>query len=415
MHGGGSWAGYRLHDEYKATQGIDSIFLGGVVPSGLMTDPIERLPEGNEFLIKLPSNYCSRTKLDTSITERLLHDFIAEISPDVVHFHAVDTYGLRFLTAVPNIGTKRPLTVFTLHNYMPICLNNGWMVRPDDLGLCVSASTEGCHCCFPALTRREIEIHKELSLRYVLDPDVLVSPSNFAKERYVAWGVPSNKIRIIPNGQKRVKPLPRRADWADGKLRLGYFGQIGIHKGLDVLLHAMTLLPHSLIDNRVISLDIFGSNLTDAPDSGPQYMTNLISAEYRSSLESLMDVLGASVRFHGPYLYDQLGLHMSGVDWVVVPSIQWENQPLTIQEAFSFGRPVICSGIGGMAELVSDGVNGLLSVPGDAERLAKQILFAYEHLESWNDYAERIVPPVTLKETSAQHLKLYEELLNIER
>ena len=50
---------------------------------------------------------------------------------------------------------------------------------------------------------------------------------------------------------------------------------------------------------------------------------------------------------------------MSSVDWVVVPSIWWENSPLVIQEAFMHGRPVICSDIGGMAEKVNDGVDGL--------------------------------------------------------
>ena len=50
---------------------------------------------------------------------------------------------------------------------------------------------------------------------------------------------------------------------------------------------------------------------------------------------------------------------MAEVDWVVVPSIWWENAPLVIQEAFRHRRPVICGDIGGMAEMVRDGVDGL--------------------------------------------------------
>ena len=56
---------------------------------------------------------------------------------------------------------------------------------------------------------------------------------------------------------------------------------------------------------------------------------------------------------------------MAEVDWVVVPSLWWENSPLVIQEAFLHGRPVICSDIGGMAEKVTDGVNGLHFRAGD--------------------------------------------------
>ena len=64
---------------------------------------------------------------------------------------------------------------------------------------------------------------------------------------------------------------------------------------------------------------------------------------------------------------------MASVDWVVVPSIWWENSPLVIQEAFLHGRPVICSDIGGMAEKVDDGVNGLHFRTGDPRSLAQAI------------------------------------------
>ena len=62
---------------------------------------------------------------------------------------------------------------------------------------------------------------------------------------------------------------------------------------------------------------------------------------------------------------------MRHADWIVVPSIWWENAPLVIHEARAAGRPVICSGIGGMAELVEDGVDGLHVPPGDAAALAE--------------------------------------------
>ena len=49
---------------------------------------------------------------------------------------------------------------------------------------------------------------------------------------------------------------------------------------------------------------------------------------------------------------------MSTIDVLVVPSIWYEVSPLVIQEAFMAGVPVITTNIGGMAELVDDGVNG---------------------------------------------------------
>ena len=66
------------------------------------------------------------------------------------------------------------------------------------------------------------------------------------------------------------------------------------------------------------------------------------------------------------------------VDWVIVPSVWWENAPLVIQEAFAFGRPVICSNVGGMAEAVADGTNGLHFARGDARSLAQAMHRAIE-------------------------------------
>ena len=62
---------------------------------------------------------------------------------------------------------------------------------------------------------------------------------------------------------------------------------------------------------------------------------------------------------------------MAEIDWVVVPSIWWENSPLVIQEAFLHGRPVICSDIGGMAEKVEHEVNGLHFRVGDHAALGR--------------------------------------------
>jgi glycosyltransferase involved in cell wall biosynthesis len=58
----------------------------------------------------------------------------------------------------------------------------------------------------------------------------------------------------------------------------------------------------------------------------------------------------------------------------VVPSLWWENSPITIHEAFLAGVPVVASDQGGMAELVQDGVNGFLFRMGDAADLARALM-----------------------------------------
>jgi glycosyltransferase involved in cell wall biosynthesis len=64
---------------------------------------------------------------------------------------------------------------------------------------------------------------------------------------------------------------------------------------------------------------------------------------------------------------------LRSLDVVVVPSLWYENSPNVILEAFAHGTPVIASNLGGMAELVEDGVNGLVFEPGNAGDLARQL------------------------------------------
>ena len=83
---------------------------------------------------------------------------------------------------------------------------------------------------------------------------------------------------------------------------------------------------------------------------------------------------------------------MARVDWVVVPSIWWETGPLTVLEAFQHGRPVICSDIGGMAEKVTDGVNGLALPPRRRRQLADVIERAAATPGLWEEL-RRGIPP----------------------
>jgi glycosyltransferase involved in cell wall biosynthesis len=92
---------------------------------------------------------------------------------------------------------------------------------------------------------------------------------------------------------------------------------------------------------------------------------------------------------------------------VIVPSIWWENAPLVILEAFRRGRPVICSGIGGMAELVRDGVDGLHFRPGDARALAALLGRAAAAPDLWAQLRANLPDVPTIEDAVARHLRLY--------
>src|SRR5213075_3286140 len=67
---------------------------------------------------------------------------------------------------------------------------------------------------------------------------------------------------------------------------------------------------------------------------------------------------------------------------LIFPSTCYEVAPLTIIEAFATGLPVLASNLGAMPDFVSHRRNGLLFQPGDAEDLARQVQWAFDHPEA---------------------------------
>src|SRR5205823_14876537 len=145
-------------------------------------------------------------------------------------------------------------------------------------------------------------------------------------------------------------------------------------KGIDVLLEAMQLLERDFRGH----LWVHGANL----DLQPQ--------EFRDRVDTLLEETRANVTFAGAYAPSEVGELMAAVDWVVVPSIWWENSPLVIEEAFLHGRPVICSNVGGMAEKVAHGVNGLHFRVRDPVSLAAAIEHAVSTPGLWRTLRDAI-------------------------
>lgn len=101
---------------------------------------------------------------------------------------------------------------------------------------------------------------------------------------------------------------------------------------------------------------------------------------------------------------------MAEIDWVVMPSIWWENAPLVIQEAFQHRRPPIVSNIGGMAEMVRDEIDGLHVRPGDPAALARTLRRAMEEAGLWQRLVHGIAEQPSLAECAGRHLALFDSL-----
>lgn len=326
-----------------------------------------------------------------------LDRFLRELQPDVVHLHQTTFLGYDILRQIRN-SVPHAVLVHTLHDFLPICARDGQMLRRGDHERCLQASCRRCHECIPDTAPAEFFLRERFIKAQLEHVDVFLCPSRFLLERYAAWGLPREKLRHEPYG--RATPasqvLPRRHDGGP-RWRFGFFGQLTHYKGVFTLLEAMRHLDAA--SGGAARLWLHGNNI------------DLQTPEFRRMLGHLLDELHPAVTQAGPYQRGELRALMENVDWVVVPSLWWENLPLVIQEAYQCGRPVICGNVGGMAEAVIDGVSGLHFHTGQAVSLAETMQRAATTPGLW-EQLRRGLPAVPTVEAQAERLvALYREVL----
>jgi len=256
------------------------------------------------------------------------------------------------------------------------------------------SSPRRCHQCFPQQSPQEFFLRKQLIQSHFDQVDLFIAPSRFLLERYVDWGVPRTRIRYEQHGLTPIRRFasPERSP----RNRFAFFGVLTPFKGIDVLLRAMKALGPDFPG----TLSVHGASYADQPES------------MRAELDQLFEETSATVLNAGPYDHATLPRLMAETDWVVVPSVWWENSPLVIQEAFMHGRPVICSDVGGMAEKVTHQQDGLLFGVGDEHQLAETLRAAAERPALWDGLAAGISAVRTIDEHVAALESIYNRLLS---
>ena len=326
-------------------------------------------------------------------------DLLGAIEPDVVHFHHFLSIGADLIGA-----TRRVLPdcriVFTFHEFAAICAADGHMVRRTDRSLCDRASPARCHQCLPERPADEFLIRKLWLERQFRHVDIFTCPSHFMIEHYVKWGLPREQVAFVTNGQRSraVRPLLPRPPGP--RNRIGYFGQLHDDKGVHVLLRAVTLLRENGFTD--FQVDINGGGIQHASEPIRREIEAFQDTERRRPAAERL------VSFNGPYSLDQVQSRMARVDWSVVPSVWWEIFGLVISEAWMFGRPVICSNAGGMAERVTHEVDGLHFELGDPAALAATIERACTEDGLWERLHAAIPTPPSRATMADGYLALYQ-------
>jgi glycosyltransferase involved in cell wall biosynthesis len=361
--GGAEIAAYALYCGLRSC-GVDAIFIA-ICPS----ESREMLSLGSdrEFaIISNPLRYDHFYHLSAGDVWQQLKAILVGNEVRLVSFHhflQIGVNSLRALTAETGI----PFTL-TLHEFLAICAHHGQMVTRPARRLCQAPGPSACATCFPEHSRQQFAARKQLIQSALLLAAVFVSPSQFLAERMVAWGLPQDRFVVIENGLRSAQggePRPRAS--IDGRPWVfGYFGQITPFKGADTLLDTVDLLARQPDIGRMIRIRVHGNLMgQEAP-----FIARFNDTFARHGFAT----------YAGPYDNADVRTLMQACDYVLVPSTWWENSPVVIQEAFGAGRPVICTGIGGMAEKVPNRRAGLHFRLGDAADLARAMFEAADEV-----------------------------------
>jgi len=179
------------------------------------------------------------------------------------------------------------------------------------------------------------------------------TPSSYLRDLVVSWGVPGDRVSVMPNPAPAARPSAPRAELRerfglDGET-LAFAGRLTKQKSLEVMLAAVGARP--------------GVTLLVAGD-GEERDALVDGIEQRG--------LGDRVRLLGPVSRDEVLDVFAAADASILSS-SWENFPHSVVESLVVGTPVIATSAGGVAEVVEDGVNGLLVPVGDVAALAAAV------------------------------------------
>ena len=387
MRGGAQQVCYELFEGLKARGDCDVTLLAStdssypaLFKSGAVITGFDGKPDEFLYLMQDYDYWWHKTSSPAAI--EALADFLQLVAPDVVHFHHFFTYGADVLTLTRRVLPQARI-VFTFHEFMSICAADGQMVRRTDRSLCTQASGVRCHQCLPDRTPESFLTRRLWFQSHLNRVDAFTCPSRFMMEHYVRWGIAPERLHWVTNGQRaygKRQPAP------DGpKTRFGFFGQFVDNKGVHILLRAVRLLQAEGFT--AFTVDLNGANLQHASPPVREEIEAFLAEEAERPVEDRI------VQMNGSYHVDELPARMARVDWCVVPSTWWEVFGLVISEAWMFGKPVICSNVGGPAERVEDEVSGLHFQVGDPRALARTIRRACTEAGLWERLAAGVPPP----------------------
>ena len=342
--------------ELLANHGHTVIPFAARNPKNWDTPHSEYFPEGVDF--DHPSMPGVLQFLYSKPAERAMQRLLKDKVIDLAHLHIY--YGQLTSSILEPLKESGIPIVQTLHEYKIVCpvytlLSNGKICQDCTGGSFWHATLNRCNRgSFARSVLSTLESYLSWHLGAVDKIDCFIAVSEFLRRKVIEMGLPAEKVTTIHNAIDTSQTIPCHQP---GEYFL-YFGRLERLKGIFTLIEA-------------------AAPLTDTP------VFIVGDGEAREDIERIIESKGLNhIRLLGFKQKQELNELIRNSICTLSPSEWYEPFGLTLIESFAHGRPVIASKIGGIEEVVLDGVDGYLTLPGDVEQLRVKLLWMSKHRKS---------------------------------
>lgn len=298
------------------------------------------------FGMGLPQHLDPHTEFENPSSARAFERVLQAVAPDVVHLHSIQ--GLGIVLAEKCIEYGIPYVV-TTHDAWWVC---GRQFMINNRGVYCNQHKIDLEICAKCVDNPKLNTYRQAKLMNILQQaDRLLAPSAFARNLYLANGIPAHKILINSNGVKAVAANFQKSETS--RIRFGYVGGNTPIKGVHLILEAFRSLKQS--DYELVIVD------------------NLMNLGHRSFHENQMEIPGKLTLLPG-YTQATIDTFFSRIDVLLFPTQCKETFGLTVREALLRDVWVITTDAGGAAEAVEEGKNGyVIPLVNDYKPLAEKI------------------------------------------
>ena len=354
------------------------------------------------------------------------HRWLRDAHADVVHFHTFVTgLGLPEIVAAKQAGSR---VIATTHSSSLgfLCQRGTLMWRGRaicdgvvDVGRCAECELEhrgagrlvaGVLAAIPpqlgglarrlpgragtALAMTDLIVRNERRQRAMLDAvDGFVVLTQRAADIVLANGAPAAKVFVNRLGvsEPASSTSSETAKGDRSNVRVGYVGRFDPIKGVLDLANAIRAVPEDV----PLRVEFRGPAQTPSDRATRASVAHILAGDPRVAIG---DAVSPSA------VHDLLRTY----DVLCCPSRCLEGGPTAGLEALAAGIPVIAASVGGVAEVLEDGVNARLVPPGDVERLAAALVEVARNPEGTiRRWCDRLPPPRTMRDVAHDYLALY--------